>query len=254
MFNCDLVIVYILLYLMYLNSRNLSVIPPHKMVPNRVEVEPVYRSIGVFISVISWSWKLCVSCNIFAFAQTLKISHRANLVIYALTAQGQTCFVATDRHSQTPSSRNKKCQLALGKVTVEKRFGQEPVADPLPPWMLSLALMPQQKPASDENDRSVSAANDSKSSQNSCQGWKSYVHICCERREGKKAQWMRGGGLTLLWRIVQGFVVWKAWEERGGALTGSLWAGESRINCNCHGCQWGFVCSSRWNGGFEFNS
>lgn len=58
-----------------------------------------------------------------ACAQTLKISHRANLVIYALTAHGQSC--SSDRHSQTSSSRNKKCQLTLGKVTVGKRFGQE---------------------------------------------------------------------------------------------------------------------------------
>lgn len=82
---------------------------------------------------------------------------------------------------------------------------------------------------------------------------KLHTHLLWEER-GKNAQWMHGGGLTLLWRIVQGFVVWKAWEERGGALTGSLWAGESRINCNCQDCQWGFVCCSRWNGGFEFNS
>lgn len=82
---------------------------------------------------------------------------------------------------------------------------------------------------------------------------KLHTHLLWEER-GKNTQWMHGGGLTLLWRIVRGFVVWKAWEEQGGALTGSLWAGESRINCNCHGCQWGFVRSSRWNGGFEFNS
>lgn len=82
---------------------------------------------------------------------------------------------------------------------------------------------------------------------------KLHTHLLWEE-PGKNAQWIHGGGLTLLWRIVQGFVVWKAWEERGGALTGSLWAGESRINCNCHGCQWGFVCSSRWNGRFKFNS
>lgn len=82
---------------------------------------------------------------------------------------------------------------------------------------------------------------------------KLHTHLLWEE-QGKNVQWMHGGGLTPLWRIVQGFVVWKAWEQRGGALTGSLWARESHINCNCHGCQWGFVCSSRSNGGFEFNS
>lgn len=41
------------------------------------------------------------------------------------------------------------------------------------------------KPASDENDRSLCAANDNKSSRNSCQGWKSYIHICCERTQGR---------------------------------------------------------------------
>lgn len=51
----------------------------------------------------------CVSVD------TLKISRGANLVIYTVTAHGQSCFFISDRHSRTPSSGNKKCQLTLGK-------------------------------------------------------------------------------------------------------------------------------------------
>lgn len=156
---------------------NLIVIPARKKLWSR----SCLKCIGVcfIFSLIRWSWRLQGELK----CRTLNISQRADLVIYALTAHGQSC--SSDRHSQTPSSRNKKCQLTLGEVTMEKRFGQEPAADHLPPWMFSLVLMPQQKRASDENDRLVSAANDNKSSQNSCQGWKSYIHIRCERSEEK---------------------------------------------------------------------
>lgn len=44
------------------------------------------------------------------------------------------------------------------------------------------------KPTSGENDRSFCTANDNKSSRNSCQGWKSYIHICWERSQGKMAR------------------------------------------------------------------
>lgn len=45
--------------------------------------------------------------NVCICAQTLKLIHRANLVIYALAAHEQSYFVTTDRHSDSFQSRQK---------------------------------------------------------------------------------------------------------------------------------------------------
>lgn len=124
--------------------------------------------------------------------------------------------------------------LALGKATMKKRSGQKPVTERLRLlWMFSL-LNTITKPESDKYDRSICFVNDNKSSQDSCPGWKSYIHICSEREarggipfectaEALYCSLDNGAGIC----IVKG-----PRRKRWGTLTGSLWGEESCINCS----------------------
>ncbi len=74
--------------------------------------------------------------------------------------------------------------------------------------------------------------NDNKSTQDSCPGWKSYIHICSWREEGKNLLNAQRP-FTAARRMAGGFVLWKGLRgERWGTLTSSLWEQESHINCS----------------------
>lgn len=135
-------------------------------------------------------------------------------------------------------------QHAIAQVTDKKKFVYEPVTKHHRHlWILPL-LNTITKPESDEYDRSICLRMTTSHHKIPVQGEKvTYTSAPRERRVKCLLNAQRRP-LTASRRMARGFVLWKAWEERGGALWQALCERRNHIliaaEGGCHHCQWAF--------------
>lgn len=145
--------------------------------------------------------------------------------------------------------RSKMYELACGGVTQKKRFKQI-TAHLWLLWTLS-PLNATTKHESDKYDRPIFLWMTTSHHKIPVQGEKVTYTSALRERGGKCLLNARRRPFTAAWRMAWGFVLWMAWEERGGALWQALCERRNHIliaaEGGCHHCQWAFVCSSRWN-------